>query len=564
MKKILLLLMVISMSACAVTDKPESGDDNSGGSTTDYNQLWKDRVINKSAGVSSFDRNANLTYLTEIYKFDSSLEVGRGIYKKDNLYYGVIADESFTTTLSMTRNGVSDSASINWENVKNITTATPEPEPDYNQLWKDRVASKIAGISRFDNNANLTYEGVYKFDSSLEVGRGIYKKGSLYYGVIASENFATTLSMTKIGVDNITTLIDWSDVKNITTATPEPETPWTEYSPLTGIKYDLSTIYPIDMKIINNIPHVLYQADNSPYKISMRKPLNNWEEIANNASFPSQYDGAGVQFITDDSDNLYMRTSYSGDPFLFKKSGNTWDEITRGSEKGYPENIEFHNTTPYSASAKEIGSTDRYTIYLDKNTGANTWVNLAKYETPRTLGYLQQVKIHIQDENNIYVSYYQEEGLFRRFSVLKWNGSEFLSPLDVGTPHDNIYWGTDYIIHNNKLYVIYVDEFNKVFIKNTTTGTSWQNEIELGVPTLGPGYGVIHSPKLRIHNNIMYFGVIRSTETIIYKYENNSLNTIKTIPKYASFDMEISDDNRLFFIHSQYKSGIIDIESTQL
>ena len=308
MKKILLLLMVMSMSACAVTDKPETNDydqlwkdrvinktagissfDRNANLTyltetytfvlsknvgkaiykkynlyygvlasenftttlkmtsngfsdssdinwfdvknitistpdpePDYNQLWKDRVINKTAGVSSFDNNADLSYLTETYIFDSSLEVGRGIYKKDNLYYGVLADEIFTTTLSMTKTGVTDSTTINWADVKNITTSTPEPEPDYNQLWKDRVASKIAGVSRFDNNADLTYEGVYNFDSSSKIGRGIYKKDNLYYGVLADEIFTTTLSMTKTGVTDSTT-INWADVKNITTATPDPD-----------------------------------------------------------------------------------------------------------------------------------------------------------------------------------------------------------------------------------------------------------------------------------------------------------------------------------------------------
>ena len=222
MKKILLLLMVMSMSACAVTDKPESGNDNGGGSTTDYNQLWKNRVANKSAGISRFDRNANLTYEWETYTFVSSAKVGRGIYKKGSLFYGVIASENFTTTLSMTKTGVSSSSVIDWADVKNITTATPEPEPDYNQLWKDRVINKTAGVSSFDNSANLTYlTETYTFDSSLEVGRGIYKKDNLYYGVLADEDFTTTLSMTKTGVSS-SSVIDWSDVKNITTSTPDP------------------------------------------------------------------------------------------------------------------------------------------------------------------------------------------------------------------------------------------------------------------------------------------------------------------------------------------------------
>ena len=188
----------------------------------DYNQLWKDRVSGKVAGVSSFDDKADLTYEGKTYIFDSSADIGKAIYKKDSLYYGVVANDDFTTTLSMSIKGIDDSATINWENIKNITTATPEPELDYNQLWIDRVSSKIAGVSSFDDKADLTYEGTYKFISSTEIGRGIYKKDSLYYGVVAEEDFTTTLSMTKTGITD-STKIDWIDVKNITIATPAPE-----------------------------------------------------------------------------------------------------------------------------------------------------------------------------------------------------------------------------------------------------------------------------------------------------------------------------------------------------
>ena len=95
----------------------------------------------------------------------------------------------------------------------------------------------------------------------------------------------------------------------------------------------------------------------------------------------------------------------------------------------------------------------------------------------------------------------------------------------------------------------------------STTGSSWLEEIKIEIDQI---HSTIRYPKLRIHNDIMYIGTIQSATAYIYKYENSTLNTIKTLPEWGYFDMEISDDNRLFFIHNQQKNSIMTIHSTQL
>ncbi len=183
----------------------------------DYNKLWKERVSDKTAGVSSFDNNATLSYDGETYTFVSSMDIGKAIYKKDELdkevYYGIVAEEIITDFLSITRIGVANSVNIDWTDLINIII------PNYDKLWRNRVSGKIAGVSSFDNDAILSHGGkTYAFVSSTDIGKAIYKKDNLFYGVLAKENFATTLRMTKTGVEKATD-IDWMNVKNITIPT---------------------------------------------------------------------------------------------------------------------------------------------------------------------------------------------------------------------------------------------------------------------------------------------------------------------------------------------------------
>ena len=191
MKKITIYLVFILLSACSVSnDKPTTDDDNNGGAT-DYNQLWKEKVANQITGVSSFDNDANLSYSTETYIFDSSTEEGRGIYKKDSLFYGVLAGEDFATTLSMTKTGVSDFVDINWTEAKNITVSTPlELEPDYNQLWKDLVTDKTVNDGTF-SDTKFRYKNLYDltFEESTSLNKAYYTESRKHFGISANQDF---------------------------------------------------------------------------------------------------------------------------------------------------------------------------------------------------------------------------------------------------------------------------------------------------------------------------------------------------------------------------------------
>ena len=202
-----------------------------------------------------------------------------------------------------------------------------------------------------------------------------------------------------------------------------------------------------------------------------------------------------------------------------------------------------------------------YRIYLNNKKSGFVWNNLAVYKVNSERGIkISDTCVYIQDQDNIYVSYYQEHGNINSHKILKWDGTKFLPPLEVLSGREINSIDVSFTIYNDKLYAISIDDFNKITIKSTT-GSSWQDEIVLDIP-----YDFSAYQKLKIYNNVMYISIRHSDGLYVYKYENNTLETLKFIREehWGEFEMEISDNGILYFIYSVDEAGTITMESTQL
>ena len=338
----------------------------------------------------------------------------------------MIASEDITKLLNMTKTGVSDSADINWENVKSIIPDMFFPIIPYS--WQT-LGTKGFGSQDITNITIAVDKNNVPYVFFIENEKGTVMKfdGNSWVNLSSSGSFPSVDNYTSFVLDNagvpyVGYTSKASDWKPIVKKFVEGR--WEEVGSLN--LYGASILEPYMAIDKDDAPYIVFSDGRYKYNPTVKKYNKNtdkWTSIGKDG-FGTERLSKGKVLKIDNNKTPYIAhtpNNYEITVIKYNSASKNWDNVGVPGFNGSDDLIDFVNLTIAANGTPYVAYTlpNKASAKVMKFNGS-AWVPVGKLI--QDLNPLDSISLAIDKDNNPYLAYSKD----RAVVVSKYNGNTWV------------------------------------------------------------------------------------------------------------------------------------------